>query len=380
MHLGRRAPGLYTLSRDLHGRSPRLMKLDLLSQTTSEDDGLKLTTARFFGCLCLSLYHALLSQSARLRLINFQPAELQNLIKSSFRKCKDLQSPGQISNSLKAGYEALDLLHSCSQRNPESISRLQSILQRTLDLKQQIHKQREIQGANHRPENRNIRALKKRADGRARRRPEALRSHPDTEPILSRPRLHVKGTRRVPVLVNARGVPFLRIKKPIPPSLSRAVRSILDWRSKKTDLRHDLEDYIYLANLEDQWDTMTGQSEEHWNTWVAVPKSTVYLNNKMIADDDRKREQIARKMWEVVLKERVLAEKEREDLRTKRLAQGAETSAPAADELKEEQAGSGSAEGGKGDTPIKTLPSHPDTAAETPGNNVPAAGEPKKRS
>ncbi|ODH42085.1 hypothetical protein ACO22_01238 [Paracoccidioides brasiliensis] len=268
---------------------------------------------------CLSLYHALLSQSSRLRLINIQPAQIQTLIKSNFHKYKHLQSPSQIVNSLKAGYEALDLLHSCNQGNTDSIDRLGRIIQRTIDLKKEIHKSREVQAANHRPENRNTHALRKRAEGRARRRPEALRPHPDTEPILSRPRLHINGPRHVPVLVDARGIPFLRIKKPQSPNLSRTIRSKLDARWKKILRQQKLEDDFYLAQQEDAWDRMLGQQDEAG--WTSIVSEYLDYTIRAIQHEDRKSKELVRKMWEIVLKERELAEKEREEIRRQRLAQ-----------------------------------------------------------
>ncbi|OJD25719.1 hypothetical protein ACJ73_02909 [Blastomyces percursus] len=268
---------------------------------------------------CLSLYHALLSQSARLRLINFQPAEIQGLIKSNFRKYKDLQSPSQIVNALKAGYETLDLLHSCAQANPESVGRLESIVQRALDLKVNIHKFRETQRTQYRPENRNTRALRKRAEGRARRRPEALRPHPDTEPILSRPRLQINGPRHVPVLATARGFPFLRIKKPQPPSLSRALRSKLDSRWKKILQRDKLEDDVYIAQQEDKWDCMVEQCEG--TPWASTVTESLGYTIKTIQYEDEKTKELAEKMWEVVLKERELADKERKAMTIQRIAQ-----------------------------------------------------------
>ncbi|EGC43099.1 DNA repair protein [Histoplasma capsulatum var. duboisii H88] len=276
----------------------------------------------------LSLYHALLSQSARLHLIQLQPAEIQGLIKSNFHKYKALQSPSQIANALKAGYEALDLLHSCTQANPESIDRLESIVQRAFDLKSNIHRNREIQAAQHRPENRNTHALRKRAEGRARRRPEALRPHPDTEPILSRPRAHINGPRRVPVLVDARGIPFLRIKKPEPPSLSRVLRSKLGARWKKILRRDKLEDDVYLAQQEDKWDAIVDQNNDgRWETTVA---ECLDYTIKTIQHGDQKNKELAQKMWEVVLKERELAEKEKEEFRIQQLAQAESVSGVAA--------------------------------------------------
>ncbi|EER39865.1 DNA repair protein [Histoplasma capsulatum H143] len=224
--------------------------------------------------------------------------------------------------------KALDLLHSCTQANPESIDRLESIVQRAFDLKSNIHRNREIQAAQHRPENRNTHALRKRAEGRARRRPEALRPHPDTEPILSRPRAHINGPRRVPVLVDARGIPFLRIKKPEPPSLSRVLRSKLGARWKKILRRDKLEDDVYLAQQEDKWDAIVDQNNDgRWETTVA---ECLDYTIKTIQHGDQKNKELAQKMWEVVLKERELAEKEKEEFRIQQLAQAESVSGVAA--------------------------------------------------
>ncbi|OAX84131.1 hypothetical protein ACJ72_01497 [Emergomyces africanus] len=307
---------------------------------------------------CLSLYHALLSQSARLRLINLQPAEIQGLIKSNFHKYKALQSPTQIANALKAGYEALDLLHSCTQKNLESIRRLESIVQRAFDLKNEIHKSREIQAAHHRPENRNTHAARKKAEGRARRRPDALRPHPDTEPILSRPRPHVNGPRHVPVLVDARGIPFLRIKKPEPPSLSRALRSKLDARWKKILRRDKLEDDIYLAQREDEWDRIVGQGDEA--RWESIVAECLDSTMNTIKHEDQKNKELAQKMWEIVLKERELAKREREEIRMQRLAQAESISRTTTPATGPDDAPDVSAGGSRGDTSTKKkLPSQP---------------------
>ncbi|OJD14799.1 hypothetical protein AJ78_04887 [Emergomyces pasteurianus Ep9510] len=317
---------------------------------TSRDIELKSTKS-------LSLYHALLSQSARLRFINLQPTEIQGIIKSNFHKYKDLQSPSQIANALKAGYEALDLLHSCAQKNLESIKRLESIVQRAFNLKNEIHKSREIQAAHHRPENRNTHASRKRAEGRARRRPEALRPHPDTEPILSRPRPHVNGPRHVPVLVDARGIPFLRIKKPEPPSLSRTLRSKLDARWKKILRRDKLEDDIYIARQEDEWDRLVDKGDEtRWESTVAACLDSTI---KTIQHEDQKNKELAQKLWEVVLKERELAEKEREEIKVQRLAQAQSISGTTPAAGQEEGRQDVSTRGSRGECATEKLPSQP---------------------
>ncbi|KAK2782242.1 hypothetical protein FQN53_000161 [Emmonsiellopsis sp. PD_33] len=267
----------------------------------------------------LSLYHALLTQCSRLRLINLKSPEIRNLIQQNFRKCKTLQSPSQIVNSLKAGYEALDLIHSCTQGNPESIGRLQRIIQQTAELKREIHQRRLVQGARHVPENRDTHASRKRANGRANRRPDARRPHPNRFPVLARPRPHVSGRRRVPIFVDAHGIPFLRIKKPQPPSLSRVILSKQLWRQQRFDRRDRLEDEVYHAQTEDAWDRITGQQDGV--TWESPVADAVAWNIKSIDIENEKNFEHARKLWDIVLKERELARQEKEEshkLRKKR--------------------------------------------------------------
>ena len=82
-----------------------------------------------------------------------------------------------------------------------------------------------------------------------------LKRFPDTPPLLeSRPRLHVAGRRRVPVLVNGNGTPFLRIKKPQPAFLSKVLRDRTAIRQKRVDTVQRLEKELVLAKDEDEWD------------------------------------------------------------------------------------------------------------------------------
>lgn len=136
------------------------------------------------------------------------------------------------------------------------------------------------------------------------------RRHPDATPILSRPRPVVNGRRRVPVLVNARGVPFLRIKKPQPMNLSGVIRSKLDNRWKRVERRERLTDDSMLAEYEDLWDKLTVGREDV--TWVKEVYDALKEVNTRIEDSDVKNKQLADDMWDVVLAERKLAEEERQ--------------------------------------------------------------------
>lgn len=136
------------------------------------------------------------------------------------------------------------------------------------------------------------------------------RRHPDATPILSRPRPVVNGKRRVPVLVNARGVPFLRIKKPQPMNLSGVIRSKLDNRWKRVERRERLTDDSMLAEYEDLWDKLTVGREDV--TWAKEVYDALKEVNTRIENSDVKNKQLADDMWDVVLAERKLAEEERQ--------------------------------------------------------------------
>ena len=136
------------------------------------------------------------------------------------------------------------------------------------------------------------------------------RRHPDATPILSRPRPVVNGKRRVPVLVNARGVPFLRTKKPQPMNLSGVIRSKLDNRWKRVERRERLTDDSMLAEHEDLWDKLTIGREDV--TWAKEVYDALKEVNTRIKESDVKNKQLADDMWNVVLAEHKLAEEERQ--------------------------------------------------------------------
>jgi hypothetical protein len=174
------------------------------------------------------------------------------LVRHKFRTYRNIQSPSQITNVLRAGYEALDLIHSASQGNESDISHLQTLLLEGRSLRLlNASERRELTNARR---NKPISALdKKKAESRRYQKATAYQ-HPNAQPILSRPRPVVNGRRRVPVLVNARGVPFLRIKKPQPKILSDVIRAKLDKRWSRIVLRDRLQAELLLAKDEDDWD------------------------------------------------------------------------------------------------------------------------------
>ncbi|EEP80520.1 predicted protein [Uncinocarpus reesii 1704] len=266
---------------------------------------------------CLSLYHALLALGNRAFRGSEKADEIRNLVRKRFRKDRKLQSIGQIANALKAGYEALDLFHGCARRDIESIQRVDSLLVATRALRHQVIEEHRAQSAQP------PLCLRKRPPPKIRRdrTPEALRPHPDRKPILSRPRPVVSGRRHVPVLVNARGIPFLRIRKPQPPSLSVTIKGLLHKRWKRIERRERLQFELGRAKDEDLWDDITGEKDDV--PWTACVRDCLDEVNAQLLHKDLENRAMAQKMWGVVLKERQLAKKEALERRKQKLAEQA---------------------------------------------------------
>ncbi|KNG88979.1 hypothetical protein ANOM_002188 [Aspergillus nomiae NRRL 13137] len=247
---------------------------------------------------CLALYRALLRQCAKLPNTAPELSSCKPLIQQKFQRYKKLQSPSQAVNALKAGYEALDLLHSASQGNQRNTNRIVELMSEIQSIKQRESAlQRELSKKEPKPLSR-----KQQKTNESRRlQDQTARRHPDATSILSRPRPVVSGKRRVPVLVNARGVPFLRIKKPQPKNLSGVIR---------------LDRELLFANDEDNWDALTTGSEP--DTWAEGVKDALGTLNQQIHDSDKKNIELAEAMWNIVLAERKLAAEEEKQKSTEK--------------------------------------------------------------
>lgn len=126
----------------------------------------------------------------------------------------------------------------------------------------------------------------------------------------------MSGKRRVPVLVNARGVPFLRIKKPQPKNLSGVIRSKLENRWSRIERRDRLDRELLFANDEDNWDALTTGPES--DTWAKGVKDALGTLNQQLHDSDKKNMELAEAMWKVVLAERKLAAEEEKQRSTEK--------------------------------------------------------------
>ncbi|OJJ74773.1 hypothetical protein ASPBRDRAFT_39978 [Aspergillus brasiliensis CBS 101740] len=254
----------------------------------------------------LALYRALLRQCAKLP---HSPSELKACkpyIQNRFNRYKTLQSPSQTANSLKAGYEALDLLYSASQGDQNGVQRIRKLISESESAKRQKsewHRER-AKVIPVKPVSR--KELKKEANKRY--RILTAKRHPNATSILARPRPVVNGKRRVPVLVNARGFPFLLIKKPQPKFLSAVLDSKLKRRWKRMERLKRLESELPMARDEDEWDLLTGHKEDA--KWSGPVKVSLKEVQGQISEGDRKTKELAQAMWKVVLEERKLAEQE----------------------------------------------------------------------
>ena len=140
--------------------------------------------------------------------------------------------------------------------------------------------------------------------------------------VLSRPVSVISGRRYIPKLVNANGIPFLRFKKPQSPCLSGIIRHKVKRRQKLFHCLHALKDSLVLARQEDQWDevlfTRYGISEigkgfkkASESSWVTAISDEMGEISRTLRDDHAKSCQIARKMFDIIQKEKALAQAEK---------------------------------------------------------------------
>lgn len=142
-------------------------------------------------------------------------------------------------------------------------------------------------------------------------------AYPGATRALARPFQKLSGRRHVPVLVNANKVPFLRLKKPQPPFLSRVIRDIVATREARIMVAERLTDELWIAENEDQWDQILneqsglayrGPQEDSWHREV---KRAIDKNHKSQVEAIQKRADVAAEMYAIVEKEKVLAEEEK---------------------------------------------------------------------
>ncbi|KAJ6014629.1 hypothetical protein N7540_009220 [Penicillium herquei] len=258
---------------------------------------------------CLALYRALLRQCSPSNGNAPWLTETKFLVRQRFHRYKGLQSPSQAAYSLKAGYKALDLLDSANKGNKQDGHQIIKTLAEAKSMKKAYAAMHKDINKPKPPSPLSPRAARKQETLLFEK--QTQRRHPDTPSILSRPNLEISGKRHVPVLVNARGIPFLRLKKPQPKNLSGVIRAKLEKRWHRIVLRDRLQTDLLFAKDEEAWDRITGmKSEPDSGTWSeAVKTSLDYVRTKIVETDQQNRE-MAEKMWKIVLQERKLTEED----------------------------------------------------------------------
>ncbi|CAG8906636.1 unnamed protein product [Penicillium egyptiacum] len=255
---------------------------------------------------CLALYRALLRQCRPSTEDTPWLSETKPLVRQNFRKFKKLQSPSQIANALKAGYEALDLLSS-SRTNQHDAHRITTLIAEARSQKDKYAAmQRKI-----RPVAPPAKPLTRKEAQKAksiRFQEETNQRHPNATSVLNRPQPLGDKKRNVPVLVNARGLPFLRYKKPQPRNVSSVIRRKLSRRWKWIERRDRLKIELLFAEDEEEWDRVTQAKEP--STWSEHPANAIADVNAKIGHFDMHSKELADNMWKIVLAEKALAEEE----------------------------------------------------------------------
>ncbi|OQE09757.1 hypothetical protein PENVUL_c005G00825 [Penicillium vulpinum] len=149
---------------------------------------------------------------------------------------------------------------------------------------------------------------KARKENSIRLQEETTQRHPNATSVLNRPRPLGDKKRNVPVLVNARGLPFLRYKKPQPRNVSGVIRKKLGCRWDWIERRDRLKIELLFAKDEEEWDHITKTKEP--STWSEHPANAIADVNAKIGHFDMRAKELADNMWKIILAERALAEEE----------------------------------------------------------------------
>ncbi|KAL8672171.1 MAG: hypothetical protein Q9168_003370 [Polycauliona sp. 1 TL-2023] len=129
--------------------------------------------------------------------------------------------------------------------------------------------------------------------------------------------------RRVPTMINANHIPFLRFKKPQSPFLSHIIRKKTDEREKRIARTQRLERLVPFAEDEDRWDEIVKRtngisSNDRGITWTCAIHNALTHVKRVHKDNSFKRMHIARRMFDIMEEERKMADQEKRMRRDKR--------------------------------------------------------------
>ncbi|KAF2668106.1 hypothetical protein BT63DRAFT_457408 [Microthyrium microscopicum] len=261
----------------------------------------------------IALFRALLSQCSLLPIDPGSIHALKNIIRQRFR----LARPQRIRLGLafQSGYTALDILDASVAGSADATKRVLDLLARTPNKLKTTPLSRQVFFKNEREAKKNP----AHADPPPEKRFEAVF-----------PREKVEGVRKVPFMVNANGLPFIRWKKPQPKNVSRTIWMKLRTQQRQLDQVQAIAALHWpLADREDEWDGMMkrlgAEYEETRGRWAeAVEGYEKELSDKWRADKKRDRERVER-FTKIIWRERELAEKERVERKALKLEKRTES-------------------------------------------------------
>jgi hypothetical protein len=268
----------------------------------------------------IALYRALLRQCASTPLDDEARTALQNVVRNRFKKNEHIHSHNKLRIYFHAGYEAIDLLDGSVAGDGESTARIKDYLTRipeelkTTPMKQPPKAYREAQ-----------RGKKQRNPPLPDPTESTACPPPEFSELSQRPRPHSalggSGIRRVPKLVNANGIPILRLKKPQPASLSRIIRQKLNVRTRRVETRNFCQrELLPLLEQEDKWDQTllsvipdkaVARDIQRGENWVYEIEEYLKQSETLHRSSLYRNKEVADRMFDIVRQEQVLAKQEK---------------------------------------------------------------------
>ncbi|KAL8949654.1 MAG: hypothetical protein Q9222_004255 [Ikaeria aurantiellina] len=150
--------------------------------------------------------------------------------------------------------------------------------------------------------------------------------HPEAKRVLDGLPPPAPGkTRKVPTLVNANHIPFLRFKKPQSPFLSHMIRKKTIEREKRIDKMQALQQWLSWAEDEDQWESFLEKTngisnDDDGTQWASAIRESLSHVKRVHSRNTVKRMHTARRMFEVLEEQKKLADQERLERRDQRHA------------------------------------------------------------
>lgn len=297
-----------------------------------------------------SLYRALLHQCRSTQLpapLAVHKDELQNIVRNRFKQTQYSHSYRRLKLAFQAGYEAVDHLDAAVAGDGRSAEVLLDLVQRApakVKAKPMLSGRSKQLGSERITHTGNVGEISSADRAQESALEHELTSRPRPLPALS-------GHRRVPVLYSANRIPVLRFKKPQPHALSRYVQSRIDQRQKRFDRRDWLFEQQGLARAEDEWDELvfsnstssgsgfgtkdgpgamslgqamkaapppppaSGKNADREPRWTEEYNVALKVVEDAVEEEGRKNMEMARRMQDLVDREREAFEREREERR-----------------------------------------------------------------